>query len=283
LGADRYEIHIDGVLSGRGEARAECLLAIHPSGDVKLIPGEVTRDPTYGLPALWIDRHQRDAALASRYTIVDADTLMITHLTEVLKRDSATLLNRAETERLLARVRQQQPTLVEDIVPTVLAVSDIQRVLQGLLREKVSIRHIEAILETLADAGRATKDVGLLIERVRQRLGHAICQSLVGENKALQVLTLDPGIESQLLHGMRSGNGQAPAVDPKLAEQLMARLVQQAERMMGHNLLPVLLCSPDLRRHMRALSERVLPHLRVLAMTEVPQTLELKSYAVVGH
>jgi flagellar biosynthesis protein FlhA len=282
LAADRYEIHIDGALAGRGEARADCLLAIHPNGDVKLIPGEVTRDPTYGLPALWIDRGQREAAIAARYTIVDADTLMITHLTEVLRRESATLLNRSETERLLARVRQQQPTLVEDIVPTVLAVSDIQRVLQGLLREKVSIRHIEAILETLADAGRASKDVGVLIERVRQRLGQAICQSLLGENKALQVLTLDPAVESQLLHGMRGSAGHPAAVDPKLAEQLMARLVQHAERMMSHNLLPVLLCSPDLRRHLRALSERVLPHLRVLAMTEVPQNLELKSYAVVG-
>jgi flagellar biosynthesis protein FlhA len=122
----------------------------------------------------------------------------------------------------------------------------------------------------------------VLIERVRQRLGQAICQSLLGENKALQVLTLDPAVESQLLHGMRGSAGHPAAVDPKLAEQLIARLVQHAERMMSHNLLPVLLCSPDLRRHLRALSERVLPHLRVLAMTEVPQNLELKSFAVVG-
>ena len=283
LSADRYEISIDGVVVGRGEAPADRLLAIHPAGDVKSLPGEITRDPTYGLPAIWIEAQHRDAALAGRYTLVDAPTVLMTHLTETLRRESATLLTRAETERLLARVRQSQPTLVEELIPTVLSVSDVQRVLQGLLREKVSIRHIEAILETLADAGRSSKDPAFLTERVRHRLGHAICQGLVGESTSLHVMTLDPSIESQLMqtvHGVDSG--QSLLIDPKLAEQCVSRLVAVAERMMRGNLLPVLLCSPDLRRHIRTLSERVVPHLRVLAMTEVPQTIELKSYAVVS-
>lgn len=283
LGPDRYEIVIDGVVAGRGEVRADRLLAIHPTGDVKSVPGELTRDPTYGLPAVWIDPAQRATALAARYTLVDAQTVLMTHLTEVLRRESATLLTRAGTERLLARVRKSQPTLVEELIPTVLAITDIQRVLQGLLREKVSIRHIEAILETLADAGRASKDTGFLVERVRQRLGHAICQGLIGEAGALQVLTLDPGMESQLMQGLRGLDPNQPlALDPRLTEQFMTKLVQQAERMMKGNMLPVLLCSPELRRHLRALSERVVPHLRVLSMTEVPQAIELKSYAVVG-
>ena len=283
LGPDRYEILVDGVVAGRGEARSDRVLAIHPAGDVKSIPGELTRDPTYGLPALWIDPAQRAAAVAARYTLVDAQTVLMTHLTEVLRRESATLLTRAGTEQLLARVRQSQPTLVEELVPTVLAVTDIQRVLQGLLREKVSIRHIEAILETLADAGRISKDTGYLVERVRQRLSHAICQGLLGDAPALQVLTLDAGLESQLMQTLRVAEpGQPLVLDPRLAEQFMSKLVQQAERMMKGNLLPVLLCAPELRRHLRVLSERVVPHLRVLAMTEVPQTIELKSYAVVG-
>jgi flagellar biosynthesis protein FlhA len=283
LGAERYEIHIDGVIAGRGEARADRLLAIHPTGDVTAVQGEVTRDPTYGLPALWIDATRREEAVAARYTLVDAQTVLMTHLTEVLRRESATLLTRSEVERLLARVRQSQPSLVEELIPTVLSVTDVQRVLQNLLREKVSIRHIEAILETLADAGRASKDIGYLTERVRHRLGHAICQGLLGDAAALQVMTLDPAMESQFMHTLRQADGGQPLViDPKLAEQFMSRLVSNAERMMKHNLLPVLLCSPDLRRHLRALSERVLPHLRILSMTEVPQTIELKSYAVVG-
>ena len=282
LGGERYEIHIDGVVAGRGEARKDKLLAIHPTGDVKTVSGELTRDPTYGLPALWIDHAQRAEAVAARYTLVDAQTVLMTHLTEVLRRESATLLTRAGTESMLNRVRQSQPSLVEELIPTILSVTDVQRVLQSLLREKVSIRHIEAILETLADAGRASKDTGYLAERVRQRLGHAICQGLVGESNALHVLTLDPSMENQFMQSVRLADaGQPLVLDPKLAEQFLGRLVALAERMMKNNLLPVLLCSPDLRRHMRTMSERVLPHLRILSMNEVPAAIELKSYAVV--
>jgi flagellar biosynthesis protein FlhA len=287
LAPDRYEIMLDGVLSGRGEVRADRILAIHPAGDVHSVPGEVTRDPTYGLPALWIDQAQRTAASAHKFTLVDGPTVFITHLTEVLRRESATLLSRSETDKLLARVRQTQPGLVEELIPTVLSVSDVQKVLQNLLREKVSIRHMEAILETLADAGRQTKDVGALTELVRHRLGQAICQSLLGEASALQVMTLDPSIESEFLHSVQQarhpeGGSQPFVLDPKLAEQFIARLVQQAERMMKSNLLPVLLCSPELRRHVRALSERVMPHLRVLSMAEIPQSIELKAWGVVA-
>jgi flagellar biosynthesis protein FlhA len=210
----------------------------------------------------------------------------MTHLNEVLRRESARLLSRAETEKLLARVRQDQASLVEELVPTVLALSDIQKVLQNLLREKVSIRHIEAILETLADAGRTSKDVGYLTEMVRHRLGQAICQELLGTASFLQVMTIDPAVEGRFLQGILAGRGDgaglpAAGLDPKLAEQFVARLVQLGEKMMKQNLLPVLLCAPELRRHVRTLSERVMPHLRVLAMTEVPQAIELRSFGVV--
>ena len=291
LAPDRYEILIDGVLSAKGEARVGRILAIHPTGDTHSIPGEVTRDPTYGLPALWIEEHQREAAGAARFTLVDAATVFMTHLTEVLRRESSTLLTRTETDKLLARVRQAQPTLVEELVPTVLSVSDIQKVLQNLLREKVSIRNLEAILETLADAGRRSKDAAELTEVVRHRLGQAICQGLLGEANALQVMTLDPTVESQFLQSIQAVQGGAErtpggnpmlVIEPKMAEQFIGRLVQQAERMMKSNLLPVLLCSPELRRHIRALSERVVPHLRVLSMAEIPQNIELKSWGTVS-
>jgi len=282
LSADKYEIHLDGVITARGEAKADRLLAIHPSGDLKAIPGEPTKDPTYGLPALWIEESQRSAAMAAKFTIVDSQTIFMTHLTEVLRRESARLLSRAETDRLLARVRENNASLVEDLIPTILSISDVQKVLQNLLREKVSIRHIEAILEALNDAGRGSKDTQYLTEAVRHRLGHAICQQLIGDATALHVMTLDPNIESQLMQNLRASDGtQSFVLEPKLAEQMVARLVQQAERMMKNNLLPVLLCSPELRRHVRTLSERVMPHLRVLAMTEIPQNVELKSYSVV--
>lgn len=286
LGPDRYEVLLDGVLCARGEARIDRILAIHPGGDVRSIPGEVTRDPTYGLPALWIQDSQREAAAAHKYTLVEAPTVFLTHLTEVLRRESATLLTRSETDKLLARVRQSQPTLVEELIPTILTVSDVQRVLQNLLREKVSIRNMEAILETLSDAGRHSKDTGHLTEMVRQRLGQAICQGLLGDAQILEVMTLDPAIESEFLQSVMAartpdGQQQPFVLDPKLTEQFIVRLTQQAERMMKGNLLPILLCSPDLRRHIRTLSERVMPHLRVLSMSEVPRTVELKSWGVV--
>ena len=288
LGPDRYEIYLDGALSAKGEARADRLLAIHPQGDVTAVPGEVTKDPTYGLPAVWIEESQRDAATRARFTLVDASSVFMTHLTEVLRRESSTLLTRAETDRLLARVRQNQPGLVEELVPTVLSISDVQKVLQNLLREKVSIRHMEAILETLADAGRQSKETGYLTEVVRHRLGSAICQGLIGEANALHVLTLDPAIESRFIQGVQNSRAEGSAqagqfvLEPQMAEKFIGKLVQQAEKMMKSNLLPVLLCSPELRRHVRALSERVMPHLRVLSMAEIPHNIELKSYGVVS-
>jgi flagellar biosynthesis protein FlhA len=287
ISPDRYQIALDGVVCARGEARIDRLLAIHPTGDVRSIPGEITRDPTYGLPALWIEEHQRAAAAAAKFTLVDPPTVFMTHLTEVLRREAATLLTRAETDKLLARVRLIQPTLVEELIPTILSVSDVQRVLQSLLREKISIRNLEAILETLADAGRGTRDTGQLTEVVRQRLGRAICQGLVGDGSALQVMTLDPAVESEFLQSLqaaRSAEGaQQPFVlDPAVAEKIIGRLVQHSERMLKSNLQPVLLCAPDLRRHIRAMSERVMPHLRVLSMAEIPQNIELKSWGVVA-
>lgn len=286
LAADRYEILIDGVLAARGQAQQDRILAIHPSGDTRAIKGEVTRDPTYGLPAVWIAESERAAALAAKFTLVDAPTVFLTHLTEVLRRESAALLSRAEVEKLLARVRLAQPGLAEELIPTVLSVGDVQKVLQALLREKVGIRNLEAILEALIDGGRASKDIAYLTELVRQRLAAAICQSLLGEASVLHVLTIDPLLESQFAQSLRKSASQQPAqglaLEPQLAEQFVSRLVQQADRMMKSNLLPVLLCSPELRRHVRALSERVVPHLRVLSMMEIPATVELKSSGVVA-
>lgn len=284
LAPQRYEIHLDGVMTGKGEARADRILAIHPSGDTRSLPGEPTREPTYGLPALWLEESQREAAAQAGFTLVDAGTVLMTHLSEQLRRECASLLTRSEVDKLLTRVRQSQPGLVEELVPTVLSTSDIQRVLQNLLREKVSIRHIEAILESLADAGRATRDIGALTEAVRQRLGQAICQSLVGDAGALQVITIDPALESQFMesvHAAAASANHSLVIEPRLAERFIGRLVQQAERMMKSNLLPVLLCAPELRRHLRALSERLLPHLRVVSMSEVPHNVELKSFGVV--
>jgi len=282
LGPNAYELHLHGVQIGRGELHLDRVLAIHPSGDTKLVPGIETREPTYGLSALWIEEGQRDAARAARYTLVDSLTVVMTHLSEALRQHAPSLVTRAEVERMLARVRQAQPGLVEELVPTVLPLSDVQKVLQHLLREKVSVRNLEAIVETLVDAGRSTKDPTLLAEVVRQRLGAAICQQLLGDASALQVLTLDPTVEQALSQQMRKADAQAGLVlEPRFAEQLLSKLASFSEQMTRANLLPVLLCAPDLRRHLRALVERAVPHMRVLALTEVPNSVPLQSFGSV--
>jgi flagellar biosynthesis protein FlhA len=282
LGANAYELRVFGVPAGKGEIMTDRTLAIHAGGETRLLKGIETREPTYGLPAIWIEDTEREMARAARYTLVDPTTVFITHLSEVLKQQSAQLLTRTETDRLLQRVRQQQPGLVEELIPTILSVSDVQKVLQNLLREKVSIRNLEVILESLIDMGRNNKDLGYLSEIVRQKLGAAICQGLLGDMPALSVLTLDPSIEQVLLQSIRAADASTTmVVEPKYAEQLLTRLSAQAERMMKANMLPVLLCSPDLRRHVRLLSERMIPHMRVLSMAEVPNSVNLKSYGTV--
>ena len=274
LTANAYELAIYGVVYGRGELHEDKLLAIHPSGDTKHLRGIETREPTYGLRAVWIDETEREKARAARYTLVDTPTVFVTHLSETLRQQCAHLVTRAETDRLLNRVRESQPGLVEELVPTVLGVVDVQKVFQALLREKVSLVQVEGIIETLADAGRTTKDAALLTEAVRQRLGAAICQQLMGEAQALHVLTLDPAVEQRL----RQGTQDATPSDPRFVEQLLARAIVLAEQMVRSNLLPVLLCAPDLRRHLRSLTERALPHMRILAITEVPNLISLKAF-----
>jgi flagellar biosynthesis protein FlhA len=282
LSPNAYELHLHGVQIGRGELHLDRVLAIHPSGDTKLVPGIETREPTYGLSALWVEEAQRDAARNARYTLVDPATVLMTHLSETVRQNAPSLVTRAEAERMLARVRQSQPGLVEELVPTVLPLSDVQKVLQHLLREKVSVRHLEAIVETLVDAGRTTKDPAMLAELVRQRLGASICQQLLGEASALQVLTLDPSVEQALTQQMRRSDAQSGLVlEPRFAEQLLGKLATYSEQMMRANLLPVLLCAPELRRHVRALVERAVPHMRVLALTEVPNSVPLQSFGSV--
>ena len=283
LGENSYELNLYGVSSGRGEILVDRTLAIQGGAEAKQVNGIETREPTYGLPAVWIEDSEKENARMARYTLVDPTTVFITHLSEVLKQQSAMLLTRGETERLLQRVRQNQPGLVEDLVPTVLSIGDVQKVLQNLLREKVSIRNLEAIVETLSDMGRTNKDLVLLTEAVRQKLGAAICQSLIGEANALQVLTLDPAVEQSLMQSVRSAETVTRmVVEPKYAEQLLSRMAAQSERMMKGNMLPVLLCSPDLRRHIRALSERVIPHMRILSLAEVPNSVNLKSFGTIS-
>lgn len=280
---NQYEISLFGDVVATGAVMPGQLLAIHPTGNTSLVPGVETRDPSYGLPALWIDPAQREAARAVKYTLVDPTTVLVTHLSETLRLQAASLLTRTEVDRMLARLRVSQPGLVEELIPTQLSVGDVQKVLQSLIREKVPVRNLQGIVETLVDASKTNKDIGMLVEHCRQRLSTTICNALSPDKKVLHVMTLHPEVEGQLMQAVTVGEGgRAAPLDPRVTETMLLKLAQQAERMMKNSMTPVLLCPVELRRHVRALSERAIPHLRVLSMAEVPVQFELKAFSSVG-
>jgi flagellar biosynthesis protein FlhA len=282
LGPNRYEICLYGTRVGEADIVADRWLAISSSPTSAPLEGIRAKDPTYGLPAVWILNDQRRAARDAGYTVVDPTTVLLTHLTEVIKQQSPNLLTRAETERMVGRVRERHAGLVEELIPKVLGLGDVQRVLQNLLRERVSIRNMELILEVLTDHGARNRDADFLTEKVRERAGPSICQSLANSSGELYVLTLDPGMEQAMTQAVRTVDEKSTLVlEPRLAEQLLRRMGAEMERMMASNLTPVMLCSPNLRRYVRRLTERVLPQLAVISLSEVPNTVNLKAFGMV--
>jgi len=279
---DAYEIQVQGSRVGRGELRFDALLAINPGGKRPRLEGKETRDPAYGLPAQWIRPEQRQYARGAGYTLVDPETVLITHLGEIVKRHAPELLTRAETERLVARVREQQISLVDELVPGVMSYTDIQKVLQQLLREQVSIRNVETILEVLVDAGKTLKQTDELVERVRERLGPVICQRVSNVQGELHVLTLAPELERAMVSAVRQREGAGTLIaDLTQLEALLGGLAKQSEAMMARSHLPVLLCPSLVRRHLRSLIQRSLPHVTVLGINEVPSTVMVKAFGTI--
>jgi flagellar biosynthesis protein FlhA len=283
LNPSSYKILIYGIKVGQGDIYTDKILAINPGTVKDKFDGIPTTDPTYNLPAVWIDANQKNRARDAGYTIVEPWAVLFTHLCETIKQHSADLLTRSEAELLISLAREQNAGLLDELLPNIFTISDIQKVLQRLLSEKVSIRNLPRILETLVDAGRHNKDHDLVTEVVRQRLGAEICQGLANEDGALFVLTFDPSIEQSLTANIRGDQSQKSfVIDPKFAEQVIGRLAAHVEKMMSANLRPILLCSPEIRRHIRSFTIRVIPHLSVLSLSEIPNNISLKSYGMVS-
>ncbi|GAB3040380.1 flagellar biosynthesis protein FlhA [Oleiagrimonas citrea] len=283
VGTDSYEIHVQGARTGRGQLQLDALLAISPGGKRAKLEGEATKDPAYGLPAVWISPEQRQFARGAGYTLVDPETVLLTHLGEVCKRQMPELLTRAETERLIQPVREKMGTLLDELVPAVMSYSDIQKVFQELLREHVSIRNVGTILEVLADAGKTIKQPDGLVERVRERLGPEICQKLCDNQGVLHVLTLDPALERSIISTARTSEGHALLLnDAKQLDALLSNIAKQADAMMAQNLFPVLLCQSVIRRQVRKLLQRALPHVAIVGINEVSSTISVRSFSVVA-
>jgi len=246
------------------------------------VPGIATREPAFGLDALWINAAERERAQLAGYTVVDPATVIITHLTELIRRHAHELLGRQEVQVLLDRLAKNQPKVIEELVPQHLPVGGVQKVLQNLLREGISIRDLVTILESLADHAPRQKDAEPLTEHVRQALGRSITKRFVSADGTLALITLAAPIERQLLDALqRTEEGAVLAVEPVLAQRLMGRLGDWLERFATQHLPPVLLCSAALRPHLRRLLERVLPSLAVISPPEIASNVRIRSLGVV--
>ncbi len=283
LAPTAYRIDVYGASVADGQIMPDRTLAIDPGSNAEKLEGVETKDPTYGLPAIWIVDDLKVKAKEAGYTLVDAETVFITHLNEIIRQQAANLLTRSELEQMFERIRTKQPALVDELIPNIMRPGDVQKVLQNLLREKVSIRNIETIVEVLLDYGSEIKDTDILTEYVRQKLGHVICQSLTNKENELYVLTLDPNAEKNMIAGIRNISEKPVMVlEPTFSEEVIRNSAQQVEKMMKNNLMPVVLCAPELRPHLRNFTERAMPHLSVLSMAEVPNTINLKSFGMVA-
>lgn len=277
-----YAILLKGQRIASGEVHTEGFLAIDPGAVREVVEGIPTTDPAFGMPATWLRRKEdRERAVAAGYTVVDPTTVICTHLAEVIKRNAPELLGRQETRALLDLLAETHPRTVEEATPKVLSLGEVQRVLQNLLRERVPIRDLSTILESVADVGTVTHDVNALTEAARVSLARTISGSLANERGELTILALDPVLEHQLAD--RLGLlGEAPSqpIEPEFGRIVLEKIEAAAQAaVLSH---PVILCSAGLRPHLRKLTERFLPDLAVIAHGEVSPSIKLVSMGTIS-
>ncbi|MEY3007443.1 MAG: Flagellar biosynthesis protein FlhA [Pseudomonadota bacterium] len=280
LPPDSYTIVLNGVVRGRGEVKVGRDLAINPGQVRDTLAGTPTKEPAFGLDAVWIEPSQRDYARALGYTVVDSATAIATHLNTLLRGCAAELLSHDETQQLLDKVATRQPKLVDDLVPARLPLSTVTRVLQNLLGESVPVKDMRTILETLSTKSAQTQDPDDLTALVRPRLGRMIVQNLTDRDATLPVITLEPQLE-QMLHTLmqQSGSARNMVLEPSLAEGLLNALADNCRRVENDGLSAVLVVSPPLRAWMSRFVKHRLSELTVLSYEEIPDD---QSIRVVG-
>ncbi|MBA4742451.1 MAG: flagellar biosynthesis protein FlhA [Azoarcus sp.] len=281
LKPNAYRIALKGVEIGGGEAWPGQYLAINPGRVSGPLQGRETRDPAFDLPAYWIEAAQREQAHALGYTVVDASTVIATHLNHLVLSHAAELLGRQETQQLIDHIAKESPKLIEDLVPGQLSLSVVQRVLQHLLDEGVNIRDMRSIIEVLAEHAPRTQDPAELTARVRETLGRAIVQSLFPGNGEVQVIALEPTLERILTQAM-SASGDGGAIEPGLADAMLRQTAEAAQRMEDMGMPPVLLVPPQLRWLLSRFLRRSVPSLKVVANTEVPEARTIRVTTMVG-
>ncbi|MBU3214246.1 flagellar biosynthesis protein FlhA [Clostridium estertheticum] len=282
LKTNEYVVKIRGTVIIKGELMPSMLLCIDPSSEDITIQGINTVEPTFGLPAVWINNDQREDAEIKGLTVVDPTTVMVTHLTETIKNHAFELLGRQETKLLIDSVKEKYNTVVEELIPDLMTIGEVQKVLQSLLKEKVAIKDMVTILESLADNSRITKDIEVLTEYVRFSLGRSICNGLIDENGVMTIMTLSPEIENIVSNNIqKSLQGSFPAVDPETTSKILNSIKENINTIYFHNNQPVILVSPKIRPAFRRLIEMVFPTVSVLSLNEIPNEVEIKTEGVV--
>ncbi len=279
LRPNEYAIILKGVEVAKSDVMPGHVLAIDPgTGQRGLVQGIQTKEPAFGLPALWVPDDAREQAQMAGYTVVDASSAITTHLSELIKRHGHELLGRQEVQALLDEVGKAHPKLVEELIPTLLPLGTIVRILGNLLKEGIPIRDLRSILEAVADHAMTTKDAEVLTEAARQALARTITKQYQMPDGTLQVITLDPRLDRSLAEQVAGlPHGAALNLDPALSHKLLTSLKQAAERVAARGQQPILLCSPALRRHLRRLTDRLLHSVPVMGLNEVDALVRLQS------
>jgi flagellar biosynthesis protein FlhA len=277
-----YRIAILGVPVGEGEIYGDRDLAINPGGVNAQIVGIKTKDPAFGLEAYWIEPGAKEHALSLGFTVVDPSTVVATHLSELLKRHAHQLLGHEEVQQLLDRLAKSAPKLVENLTPGALSLGVVVKVMQELLLDRVSVRNVRTIAETLAEHAGRTQDPAVLLAHVRESLGSSVVQGIYGLRDELPVITLDPALEQMLREGLKAGADAGPSFEPGLADKLHAALTDAAQQQELRSEPAVLLVPTVLRPWLARFTRHGVPSLAVLAYGEIPHNKSLRVIASVG-
>ncbi|RZT22924.1 flagellar biosynthesis protein FlhA [Fictibacillus sp. BK138] len=283
LQPNEYRIKIKGSQVAKGELLLDHYLAMSPGIDDEEITGIDTVEPAFGLPAIWIGEEMKERAEFSGYTVVDPPSVVSTHLTEIIKKHAHELIGRQETKQLVDHLKESYPAIVEEVTPDALTIGEIQKVLSKLLKERISIRNLAIIFETLADFAKMTKDTDLLTEYVRQGLSRQISKSYVAENEPLHVITLGGSVEKKIADSVQqTEHGNYLSLDPHDSQSIFDSITRELESGRSFDQSIVILCSPAVRMYVRQLIERYLPDVAVLSYNELEPELEVKSVGVVN-
>jgi len=277
LTPNNYVIKVRGEEVARATAEPDLLLAINSGGVIQPIPGQVTKDPVFGLDAIWISREVRDVAERNGYTVIEPSAMISTHLSEIVKAYAAELLSRQEVAQIVENAKQVNAAAVEELVPNVVQIGDIQKVLQHLLRERVPIRDMVTVLETMADYSGRVKDPEQMGELVRSAISRTITRQYLDHENKLYCITLDPTLERRLTEQIQlTAGGSILAIDPATQQGLIRSIREQTENAMAQGIQAVVLCSASLRLPLRRLVERYIPQLQVLSYNEVSSRAEVE-------